>query len=412
MSNKEWLERANKVVANSTFSTDIVFARAEGVGFFDTEGKFYYDFASGPGVANIGWNHPKLVAAVQELLQKGESGYGGNEILNPYWIKLAEKLVELTPGNFPKRVFPSNSGGEAVEAGIIACMLKRPERKAILTFNGDFHGRMGYARTATTSKSVHFMNLPQGVERAHYLIFPEANYERSYNYKDYLDSQIGRFAKDINVAVIELVQGEGGINVASNWAMDDLMSFLQENGIYVLVDEVQTGFGRTGKMWACEHYGIEPDIMALAKGASGGVSPIGLTVLREELNFSDSRGHSNTFGGNPLSSCVAFTTLEIIQEEKLAERANKLGIYMMYYSLAKIPPSYHDGIGGLGLMQRLKFKNGEIRDRVVAEALKRGLFLMGAGESAIRLMPPLTIQKEEIRKAFSILSEAIKIVTE
>lgn len=405
MSNKEWLERANKVVANSTFDTNIVFTRAEGVGFFDANGKFYYDFASGPGVANIGWNHPKLVAAIRELLEKGESGYGGNEILNPYWIQLAEKLVELTPGKFPKRVFPSNSGGEAVEAGIIACMLKRPERKAILTFSGDFHGRMGYARTATTSKSVHFMNLPQGVERAHYLIFPEVSNSDPLSYAAYVTRQIDRFVKDINVAVIELVQGEGGINVAEKKCIRFLIDYLRNNGVYILVDEVQTGFGRTGKMWVCEHYGVEPDIMALAKGASGGISPIGLTVLREELNFSDSRGHSNTFGGNPLSSFAALNVLEIIQEEGLVERAKDLGLYL-YSCLLRIFSRFPRC--GLGLMQRIVFPTSEYRDRVVAEALKRGLFLMGAGESAIRIMPPLTIRQEEIDAALNILLEAIQ----
>src|SRR3989344_9609549 len=303
--NERLLKIANERVAISCCEPDAIFNGAKGSEIWLNE-KPLLDFACGPGVANVGHNHPEVLREIIRVYEHNEAGWGGNMLMNKYQILLAEKLCELTPGKFPKRVFFSNSGGEAVEAAIYACLKKRPERRGILSFVGDFHGRLGFSRTATTSKPLHVEGLP-GIEKTFFLAFPAVNPETPLKesflkcintpekYMTYVENTIGPFLNEINFVVLELIQGEGGINVAQKAMIQVLVKYLQENKIWVIVDEVQTGLGRTGKMWASELYEIEPDIMTVAKALSGGVIPIGATILREDLSFQKTAEHCNTF---------------------------------------------------------------------------------------------------------------------
>jgi 4-aminobutyrate aminotransferase len=420
-------EAAATVLATSTYDPNIVATRYKGSRFWDIAGKEYLDFATGPGVANIGWNHPELTRALADFILKDHAGYGGNELLNPWQILLAKKIASLLPGGDYK-VFFSNSGGEAVEAGTILSFLRRPERRAILSFVGDFHGRMGFSRAATTSKPEHFLRLPQA-ERAHYLIFPGDNPEsggfdrfRTYNYMTYVEDQIGRFIDDVSLAVFELIQGEGGINVAYLEAIRPLIAYLRTHGVLIMVDEVQTGFGRTGKFFSFEHYDIEPDIVTIAKATSGGLIPIGITAFRKELDFRKPREHSNTFGGNPQACFTALKVIEIIEREGLTARAATIGklFHEKLMWATSFDQRYRTAMqrmmaipGGVGLMRRMVFLKPnrqpwpEARDLVVAEALKEGLFVMAAGKATIRLMPALTVTEAELDEGVEKLMAAI-----
>src|SRR3989338_2336622 len=239
---RDLLSKSVKHVATSVWKSDLLFTKAKGTKIW-LNGKPHLDFACGPGVANIGWNHPEVVETVCRVLRNNEAGWGGNMLINRYQAELAERLCQITPGNFSKKVFFSNSGGEAVEAAIIACMKRRPERPGMLSFIGDFHGRLGFGRTATTSKRLHIEGLPQAMPKAFYLVFPAENPEtllKRYfssnlstpqQYMRYVENTIGPFLKEINFAIFELVQGEGGINIAEKEVINLLFQYLRENGI-------------------------------------------------------------------------------------------------------------------------------------------------------------------------------------
>lgn len=424
------LKEAGEYVAISTWEKDVIFTKAKDVKIW-LNNESYLDFGCGPGVANIGWNHPEILKVIIRVLKNNEVGWGGNEILNKYQILLAKKLCGITPGKFSKRVFFSNSGGEAVEAAVIACTKRRPERRGMLSFIGDFHGRLGFGRTATTSRRMHFEGMPQGIEKFYPLIFPAENPETPLKkdvmdilstpdkYMAYVESQIGPFINEINFALFELVQGEGGINLAKKETIQALVKYFKDNKVWVIVDEVQTGFGRTGKMWASDIYEIEPDIITVAKALGGALMPIGATILPENLGYKHLLEHCNTFGGGPLACAAALKAIDIIQHEDLPKKSEIKGRFLRErLKIAKSNCTQAEelvyDISGYGLMTRITFQNldddtsaAEIRDMVVKEARDLGLFLMSAGERSIRLMPPLTVNNQEMEKAIKILVESI-----
>lgn len=424
------LKKAAEYVAISTWESELIFTRAKDVKIW-LNNESYLDFGCGPGVANVGWNHPEVIKAVQRVYGNNEAGWGGNELLNKYQIKLAEELCNITPGKFPKRVFFSNSGGEAVEAAVLACIKRRSERRGLLSFVGDFHGRLGFGRTATTSRPMHYEGMPQGIEKAFYLVFPAENpetpakkqfldaFSTTEKYMSYVENAIGPFVNEINFAIFELIQGEGGINKANKEMMQALVEYLREKKIWIIIDEVQSGLGRTGKMWASDIYEIEPDIITIAKALSGGVIPIGATVLRENLGFKQLKEHCNTFGGNPPACAAGLKVLDILQREDLPKKSEVKGRFLRErLKIAKSDCAQADelvyDISGSGLMSRITFQNldedtsaAEIRDMVIGEAMAMGLFLMSSGDRSIRLMPPLTVNNQEMEKATKTIIEAI-----
>ncbi|TSC89208.1 MAG: 4-aminobutyrate aminotransferase [Parcubacteria group bacterium Gr01-1014_3] len=416
--------KAVRNVAISAWKPALIFTKAKGSTIWLND-KPYLDFASGPGVSNIGYNHPAVLNAVKEVLDNDEAGWSGNMYLNKYQVMLAEKLSAITPGKYDKQVFFSNSGGEAVEAAILACLKARPERRGMVTFAGDFHGRLGFCRTATSSKPLHVEGLNGGINRAFYLIFPSENPETmakkefldciqtSRQYLRYVQSSIGPFIKEINFALLELVQGEGGINVAKKRMMQVLIQYLHENQVTVIIDEVQTGLGRTGHMWASDFYEVEPDIMTVAKALSGGVIPIGATIFRSGFGYRKRAEHCNTFGGYPQACAAGLKSLEIVESENLAQASHEMGLVLRgglweARSNSLKAQELVSDISGLGLMSRMTFTDAKTRDKVVEEAMNRGLLLMSTGEQSTRLMPPLIITYDEIKKATEILMKAIE----
>lgn len=401
-------ESAAKNVATSVWKPGLMFEKAKGSTIW-LNGKPYLDFATGPGVSNIGHNHPEVIEAVKRVLDNDEAGWGGNMLLNKYQVELAEKLCELTPGKFPKKVFFSNSGGEAVEAAVLACMRRRPERPGMVSFIGDFHGRLGYGRTATTSKPLHIEGVPWGVQKAFYLVFPAVNpetpakkefmdnFSTTEKYLNYVENTLGPFINEINFALFELVQGEGGINVANKEMIQALFAYLKKNDVWIIGDEVQSGLGRTGHMWASDFFEVEPDIITVAKALSGGVVPIGATIIREELAYKKTSEHCNTFGASPQACAAGLKVLDILQKEKLIQKSASDGRWFgeIFGEVACQLADLVSDTSGLGLMRRISFRSHEKRDEVVAAAMKLGLFLMSAGEQSVRLMPPLSMLPEE-----------------
>ena len=405
------MKQPNNFMAVSAWEPGVFLTKAKGAKIW-LNGRPHLDFACGPGVANIGYNHPEILETIRRVLSRNETGYGGNMILNKYEVALAEELCRLTPGKFPKKVFFSNSGGEAVEAAMLACMKRRPERRGMVSFLGDFHGRLGFCRNATTSRAMHFERMPWGIEKTFFLAFPAENPETRLkqdflgaistpvSYMKYVENVIGPFINDINFAIFELIQGEGGISVAQKETMRALVDYLRKNNVWVIIDEVQSGLARTGKMWASDIFEIEPDILTVAKALSGGVIPIGATIMREELSFTEPGGHCNTFGGGPLACAVGLKVLEIIRKENLAEKAETKG-KLLHECLWR-----NYSTSGRGLMRRITFYDSEMKKSVIANARKLGLFLTGAGERSVRLMPALTISENEIKQAVEIIKSS------
>lgn len=420
------LKKAQEYVAVSAWKQDYLVTKAEGCKIWLND-KPCLDFACGPGVANVGWNHPEVHEVIKRVLDAKASGYGGNMILNSYQIDLAENLAAITPGKFSKRVFFSNSGAEAVEAAMLACLKKRPARRGFTAFIRDFHGRTGYSRAATTSREMHFERLPQGLGKFYPLVFPAHNPEtaagnrfmamcpRPEDYLVYVENAIGPFINEINFAVLELVQGEGGINIAQWQTLKLLVDYLKKHKVFVIIDEVQSGLGRTGKMWACDHCEIEPDIITTAKALSGGLIPIGATIMREDLSYQQIGEHCNTFGGSALACAVGLKVLEILQKYHLLEQAEIRG-HRLRSRLMEANngddqiKAVVSNVSGCGLMNRITFVNPDVRDRVATEAIRRGLYLTAAGEQSLRLMPPLTIAEDELEQALKIIIESIRQV--
>ncbi len=429
---RKLFEKAPEYLAISLWKPNFLFTKAKGSKIWLND-KPYLDFACGPGVANVGHNHPEILGAVIDIFRRCESGWGGNMLLNKYQIMLAEKLCRLTPGKFPKRVFFSNSGGEAVEAAILACLKKRPDRRGMVSFIGDFHGRLGFSREATTSRQMHFEKMPWGIEKKFFLTFPADNPETPSKkafadvlstpekYMSYVENTIGPFINEIGFANFELVEGEGGINMARKEMIQALIRYLRKNEVWVIVDEVQTGLGRTGRMWASDIYEVEPDIMTIAKALSGGVVPIGATVMREDLSYINPGEHCNTFGAGPAACGAGLAVLDIIQKEGLVKRSETKGT-LLRERLASVKDEHKQtrelvsDVSGCGLMNRITFRDAggmpasEVRNTVLAEAMNSGLFLMSAGERSIRLMPPLTISDGEMTKAIKTLVTTISRV--
>lgn len=374
----------------------------------------FLDFSSQVGCNALGHGHPAIIKAIQDQIKTNLLHSCGLDWFNEPEIFLMKELCEITPGHpDTKKVFLCNSGTEAVEAAIKMCKARRFNegvrgRERFLAFQGAFHGRTGFALSLNCSKAVHtagFFNLcdngdlsfgTQTKDRAmpvSHIRFPHKYDQESINdFEAFLDIL---FLDNVNAVFIEMIQGEGGIRVIDKECLDLLVKKCREKDVYFVVDEVQTGLMRTGKMFACEGYGLEPDIICLAKALSGGAIPIGATIAKQEFNFKPGQ-HSNTFGGNPLACAAARALIKELKRLDLVQFAAREN------TLKSFAPE------GLGFMRRIVLENKERRDEVVNKALHRGLLLLGAGERAIRLMPPLNISQDNLERGLDILKESMK----
>ena len=409
---------------------DIVIKKARGTKIEDISGKIYVDLFSGIAVTNVGHLHPRVVEAVKEQLTKYThiSALYYSEVT----AKLAEKLAKLSPSKLEKSFF-CNSGAEAVEGAIKFAKkysVSRGENGyTVIALYGSFHGRTGLTLTLTgqkkyKSKLGNFACYP-GVVHApppyHYRLGDRMGEDE---FGVWAADQIGELIEhyepgDVAAVIVEPILGEGGIIVPPDTYLPRLRKITSEQGIPLIIDEVQTGVGRTGKLFACQHWGIEPDIMTLAKALGGGL-PIGAIMTSEEIAAAMEPGdHFSTFGGNPVSCAAALAVLEIMEEERLPENAQKIGGYILK-GLRELEDEVErvGDVRGKGLMIGVEFvktKEGKEPDpdsakKVKKEMLKKG-YITGVGgiyKNVLRIQPPLTLTKEEAEKALEALQETIR----
>lgn len=397
----------------------------EGVYLYDADGVRYMDFTSGIGVTNTGHAHPRVVQAIQE--QAGALIFGQmNIVITPAVLRLAQKLDEVTPPSI-EQFFFSNSGAEAVEASVKLARTAT-KRRNLIVMQGSFHGRTHQAMAMTTSKSIYrydYQPLPGGV-----FVTP---FPYSYYY-GWSEEETTRFclrqldqllnsqsAPDETAAiVIEPVLGEGGYVPAPDVFLRELRALCDRHGILLIIDEVQSGFGRTGRFFAFEHAGVEPDILVMAKGLGSGM-PISAIGARAELMARWKPGtHGGTYGGgNAVAAAAAAATIDVIREEGLVENAARQGARLLT-GLREIQAE-HPIIGdvrGRGLMVGVEFTSldgrpaADIAARVQAECLQRNLLLLTCGSysNVIRWIPPLVVTAEQIDEALTIFNEAMAAV--
>jgi len=424
---KEVIERHKKSIMTSTIAPyPMVGVEGSGIYVKDIDGNIFMDFAAGVAALPLGHCHPKVVEAVKKQVET-LMHFAGNDFYNPWQVELAEKLKEITPGDFDKRVFFSNSGTEATECALKLAK-RHTKRPRLLSFIGAFHGRTMGSLSLTFSKPVHrkaYEPMMGGVLYTPYAYCYRCPFKLEYPDCDlwcvhFIDEVLFHhvtYPEEVAAIFVEPIQGEGGYVVPPKGFLKELEKLCRKYGILLVCDEVQSGLGRTGKMFACEHDGVEPDIIEMAKALGGGLS-MGATVAKAELVDWEAGAHSNTFGGNPVMCVAALTTIDTIIEEKLVENAAKVGEYTLKRLNEMMEE--HELIGdvrGKGLMIGIEFvKNKESKepfkrvDDITVEAHKRGLILLSCGVNAIRLAPPLTVSEKEIDKALEILNESIKVV--
>jgi 4-aminobutyrate aminotransferase len=408
-----------------TRSYPLVAAKGYDVWMEDPDGNIFLDFTSGIAVTSTGHCHPQVVRAIQKQAER-LLHMSGTDFYYENQVELANKLAKHAPGKFKKRVFFTNSGTEAVEAAFKLARYKT-KRERMISFFGAFHGRTLGALSLTGSKvrqKENFGSLVPGVTHVGYgycyrcpynLTYPDCNL---YSAGDYLEQVL--FKKtvpphEVAAVIVEPIQGEGGYVVPPPGWLEKLRAVTRKYGILLIADEVQCGMGRTGKMFASEHWGIEPDIITLAKGIASGM-PLGAMIARADLMDWEPGSHANTFGGNPVACAAALETVDLL-ETKLLKNTKVVGDYLKS-KLNEFPRKYPivGDVRGLGLMvgvelvknRTTKLPAAKERDLVIEKAFQKGLLLLGCGESSIRFCPPLTVTKQHVDTAVAILEECFK----
>jgi 4-aminobutyrate aminotransferase len=425
--------RAQEVIAvdrrfvspSYTRSYPLVAQRGEGAMVEDVDGNRFLDFNAGIAVVATGHCHPRVVAAIRE--QAGKLIHmSGTDFFYESLVDLAEKLAALAPGAYERRVSFGNSGAEAIE-GAMKLARYSTGREKFIAFLGAFHGRTMGALSLTARKAVQrrgFGPLVPGVIHAPYpncyrCPFGQTPENCAVECARFIEDQLLKTIappEEVAAVVIEPVQGEGGYVVPPQKFFDELVRITEKNGILLICDEVQSGCGRTGKMWASEHFHLEPDILAIAKGIASGL-PLGATVARADLMRWTPGAHASTFGGNPVACVAALVTLELLEQE-LIDNAARMGAHLK--ARMRDWPARFPIVGevrGLGLMlgielvrdQASKTKAPELRDRVVQLAFERGLLVLGAGDNTLRLSPPLIISRDQCDFAVDTLEECLTL---
>jgi 4-aminobutyrate aminotransferase len=406
------------MVISPAYPRDYPFVMSHGRGteVWDVDGNRFLDFAAGIAVCATGHAHPRVVAAVREAA--GEFLHISSDYWHERMVALAERLARLAPMSEPAMSFFCQSGTEAVE-GAIKLARYLSGRPRFLGFLGGFHGRTMGSLSFTSSKYTQQKGFAPTMPGVTHVPYPNAyrplfaGEDQGRAVLDYIDMLFERSVPPGEVAAIlvEPIQGEGGYIVPPAGFLAGLRELCDRHGILLIFDEVQAGVGRTGRMFACEHEGVQPDIMALAKGLGSGL-PIGAVVARRSLMERWPRGaHGNTYGGNPIACAAAIATLDLVEHEYAANAA-AMGEYFMrgLHELA----GEHDCIGelrGRGLMIGMELVENlghrtparNLCDRVIQRAFHNGLLLLACGTSTVRFMPPLSVSAAEIDEAIAIL---------
>lgn len=421
------LVKRDQSVISPSYPRGYPFAMDHGKGteVWDVDGNRFLDFAAGIAVVATGHSHPKVVKAIQEQAEKFI--HISSDFYHTKWVELGEKINSIAPFLDNAVSFMTNSGTESVEAAIKLAR-HHTGRTEFIGFLGAFHGRTMGAVTFTASKPIYhrdFFPLMNGVVHVPFpdpyrpMLTSKPGEDYGLTVVRYIEEQIlGHLLPAENVAgiLIEPIQGEGGYVVPAPGFFPALRALCDKYGILLIVDEVQSGVGRTGKWWAIEHFDVEPDIVCAAKGIASGM-PLGVMFGREDIVTWQRGAHGNTYGGNPIACAAALATLDLIETEYM-QNSIEMGQYTL--DILDEIMTRHSCIGevrGKGLMigvefvkdQQTKEPDEKLRDRIVDNAFLRGLLLLGCGKSTIRIAPPLCVTKTEVDEAMAIFEESIAI---
>jgi 4-aminobutyrate aminotransferase len=392
----------------------------------DVDGNTFLDFAAGIAVVATGHCHPQVVAAIQrqasELIHMS-----GTDFYYPNLVELAEKLASVMPGPEPKRVYFGNSGAEAIEAAIKLAKY-HTKRDMLVAFHGAFHGRTMGALSLTASRSVQRKGFGTLLAGVFHVPYPDT-YRGTYGVRpdhaaedclSYLENELFRRRVDpeeVAGIFVEPIQGEGGYLPAPPEFLQGLERICRKYGILLAVDEVQSGMGRTGQWWACQHAGIEPDILCTAKGIASGMPLSAMIARRSVMNWTPG-AHASTFGGNPVCIAASLATIKLLEEKYMAN-AKRMGELIMKKTANW--PDKHKIVGdirGRGLMigiefvrdQQTKEKAPDLRNKIVEQAFYKGLLVLGSGDTTLRLCPPLLVDEEQVEFALRTLEGVINDV--
>jgi 4-aminobutyrate aminotransferase len=394
--------------------------RGSGALLEDVDGNLFLDFNAGIAVCSTGHAHPRVVEAVRR--QAGELlHYSASDFYLPIYSELCEALAATAPLRGPVRAFLTNSGTEAVE-GALKLARAATGRPYVVSFWGGFHGRSYGSVSLTASKAKYhagFGPLLPGVLHAPYgychrcplnLTYPACDLATV----DWLEDTLFRYEVDpaeVAAVFVEPIQGEGGYVVPPPGWLARLKATCERHGILLVADEVQSGAGRTGRMWAVEHAGIEPDVLVTAKGIASGL-PLGAFLARADLWTWPKGAHGSTYGGSPVPCAAGLATLAVLREEDLLANATARG-EQLRQGLELLRRRFGwllEDVRGVGLMLGVECPSGELAEEVQQAALRRGLLVLEAGESAIRLSPPLVVTAEQCQTALRLFSEAVEEV--
>jgi 4-aminobutyrate aminotransferase len=404
-----------------TRSYPLVAKQGRGIVVTDVDGNDFFDFSSGIAVTSTGHCHPEVVAAIQK--QAGELIHmSGTDFYYESLVTLAERLSKIAPMPGPHRVYYGNSGAEAVE-----CALKLARyhtgRQQIIAFFGAFHGRTMGALSLTASKPQQKRRFTPLVPGVTHVLYPDVyrkGEQDALACARFIEEKLFKTTvppEEVAAIFVEPVQGEGGYVPAPKVFMQELRRICDHYGILLVADEVQSGVGRTGKWWAIEHTGVQPDIVCSAKGIASGM-PLSVTLTKADIMNWVPGSHASTFGGNPVCIAAALATLDVLEREGLLESTTEVGNHMLR-RMADWPKKHKlvGDVRGLGLMigvelvkdKQTKERASEERDRVVELAFERGVLFLGCGANTIRIAPPLITTKEQADVAVDVLEECLQI---
>lgn len=428
---KKAIAADDRVISPSyTRSYPLVVKSGKGVRVTDVDGNEFLDFTAGIAVNSTGHCHPEVVSAIQDQAAK-LIHMSGTDFYYESMTTLAERLSSVAPMRGPHRFYYGNSGAEAVE-----CALKLARhhtgRQNIVSFLGAFHGRTMGALSLTGSKLQQKRRFAPFVPGVHHVPYPycyrgcgsgtEERASYALGCARFIEERLFKTAlppEEVAAIIVEPIQGEGGYVVAPDNFMRELRGICDRHGILLIADEVQSGAGRTGKWWAIEHTGVEPDIVCSSKGIASGM-PLGICMARAEIMDWLPGSHASTFGGNPIAIAAALATMDVLERGAITNAA-VMGTRMMERLLTWVDRYENVGdVRGRGLMlgielvkdKRTREMAGELRDQVIQRAFERGLLILGCGETSIRLCPPLIVNQNEADVALDLLEESLQSAME
>ncbi|MEM2994848.1 MAG: aspartate aminotransferase family protein [Candidatus Bathyarchaeia archaeon] len=390
MNEKEVMEIEDEYLAKAYAKRPVVLTRGEGAYVWDINGKKYLDFTGNYGVCLVGYSRPEIVRAVKGQMEKLSFCHGS--YYNDARAEFLKKLFQIAPKQLKKALLV-NSGAEAVECAIKLAR-KFTRRTEIIAMMGGFHGKTFGALSATWKKRYRESFQP---------LVPDFKHVPRYNIQKIREAITEKTA----AVLVEPVQGEGGVIVPPEGFFPELMETCEEKGVLLILDEVQTGMGRTGKMFACEHWNVTPDVMCLSKSIANGF-PFGVTLAKEEIaNSLEVAEQTSTFGGNPVGCAAASATIDVTLNENLPERAEKLGRYFLE-KLKELAVKHEivREVRGMGLMIGVELKVDVLN--AILSGIQKGVLMLDAGKNVLRFLPPLIVTKEQVDHVLTVLDEVLE----